>query len=91
MKHDFSEVSKRIPFKFQSHLNGGKEHVLTRYNEPLNIVWEAVTKYRNGKPGNAKQFLYVNDKKSKTFSTLKELLNANPLIGQLAEATYKPK
>jgi hypothetical protein len=88
---DFSAVAKRIPFKCQSHMSGENEHRMMHWNEPLNIACETITTYRNGKPWKSKRWFYVNERKSKTFQSLTELLNESPLLGQLAEATYFSK
>ena len=58
--------------------------------ESLNLQCETITKYRRGVPGKAKRYFYVNEKKSPIFDTLPALLDAYPLIRQLAEVTYPP-
>lgn len=88
---DFSDVARRVPFKMVSHMAMTTEHALMHRNEALNINCETITKYRNGSPGKAKRWFYINEKGSKEFETLADCLNANPLVGQLAEATYPAK
>ena len=85
---DSSDIAKIIPWEFRSHMSGDKEHAMMHRNDELNLQCETITKYRNGVPGKARRHFYVNEKKSPIFNSLIELLDAYPLIRQLAEATY---
>lgn len=83
-------IAARIPWRFASHMSGEKEHAIMHRNEELNLQCETITKYRRGVPGKARRYFYVNEKKSPIFDTLPALLDAYPLIRQLAEVTYSP-
>ena len=89
-KFNFSAVSKRVPFKFVSHMSGEKEHLMMHHNEDLNINCETVTKRnkRSGEFGKSSNLFYVAKPGTRNFKTLAALLNAVPLLGQLAEVTY---
>ena len=83
-------IAARIQWSFASHMSCEKEHAMMHRNEELNLQCETITKYRRGVPGKAKRYFYVNEKKSPIFDTLPALLDAYPLIRQLAEVTYPP-
>lgn len=83
-------IAARIPWRFVSHMSGDREHALMHRNEELNLQCETITKYRHGVPGKARRYFYVNEKRSPIFESLPALLDAYPLIRQLAGVTYPP-
>ena len=83
-------IAKQIPLRFSSHMSTEKEHALMLFNKELNLACETITKYRNGIPGKARRYFYVNEKKSPIFDTLPALLEAYPLLRQLAAALWPP-
>ena len=83
-------IAKQIPWRFSSHMSTEKEHALMLFNKELNLACETITKYRNGIPGKARRYFYVNEKKSPIFNTLPALLEAYPLLRELAAALWPP-
>ena len=83
-------IAARIPWRFVSHMSGDREHALMHRNEELNLQCETITKYRHGVPGKARRYFYVNENRSPIFESLPALLDAYPLIRQLAGVTYPP-
>lgn len=83
-------IAARIPWRLVSHMSGDREHALMHRNEELNLQCETITKYRHGVPGKARRYFYVNEKRSPIFESLPALLDAYPLIRQLAGVTYPP-
>ena len=71
----------------------GTQHALMHWNEEIQIVREQVTtEYKKScKFGKPRVYYYMNTRKSKMYKTLDELLEANPLVRQLAESYYPEK
>ena len=85
-----TELAKRIPFQFFSHLNCDHEHIILQRNEVLNITREIITRYRvnSWKPSKQIHCFYINTKGSKPYPSLSKLLDDNPELALLAHQHY---
>jgi hypothetical protein len=92
-----NDVSKRIPFRMTFHVSGDKYHSGRYSNEPLGIGYEYHHPAKGGyiktgpKVKVTRHYYMESPKESPTFPTLAALLDANPLIRQLAESLYPAK
>jgi len=92
-----NEVAKRIPFCMTSHLSTERYHTGAYANEELGIGYEYHHPAKDGyiktgpKVKVTRHYYMESPKDSPTFPTLAALLDANPVIRQLAESLYPAK
>ncbi len=88
MQPELAKLAKRIPFSFDSHLNCDTVHLILHQNLRLNINAETSTKFKNGHQGKAIRHFYINEKGTKMFRKLEDLLAANPDLAAKAIDAY---
>ena len=85
------ELAGRIPFTMVSSMITSKWHCLTYVSSELGISMTHITAYKAGNPGKAENEFFLDSDPDKMYPTLRDLLAANPLTRQLAEATFSSK
>lgn len=85
---EIKAIFSRVPFKLSMSIAGSKEHELHYGNKELSIGFTIITPKKRGQFQKAYRKYWCSAKPKTSYDTIVELGLDNPLIVQLAAATY---